>query len=348
MMFMSLGFVARRSVSSAVLVLAVVLSGCATGLKAPTQAQVRELKNIDVVISVPPSNFSYRSSGGTVYAQPSVGMSVGAAIGINIAANLVFAGIEYAMTATAREAQVPVGKSVEDIDLQAAALAQLQSFFVGAPAAPLLKFSAQAFPVLKVEPGVTLETLFSAQAKASQADATLFLILSPSFRDAEGQTVVTGLSWLVDRSGETLLATNTDFVGPVHPDVERAEIVRWWADGRYRRFLGHGLRAVLIPIADGLLKPMDESQRLSLEQKIKGVAGYTQNAVRMSSTPCAMESDDTRVLYRFERQRRNLRAVAYCPNETLTLWDPGLVPDVSWVTELQPALPASLTRPPAR
>jgi hypothetical protein len=323
--------------SAGLLVLSAVLSGCATGLKAPTQEQVRQLKNIDVVVSVPPSNFSYRSNGGTVYAQPSAGMSVGAGIGINIAANLIFAGIDYAITATAREAQVPVGKSVEDLDLRKATFSQLQTFFTGIPAAPNLKLSDQAFPKLDARP--SLAAAFASQAKASEADATLFVMLRPSFLDIGGYAVMKGNYWLVNRNGETLLETNTDFVGPADPKLERAEVVRWWADGRYRRFILQGLRAGMIPVADGLLKPaLDEAQKAQAEQRIKGLPRSHSNAVTMTSTPCAVEADDTRVVYRFEREMRNFRVAAYCPNETLKLWDSALVPEVSWVTELQPAL----------
>jgi hypothetical protein len=40
-----------------------------------------------------------------------------------------------------------------------------------------------------------------------------------------------------------MLMTNTQFVGPAHPSAEQSDVVRWWADGRYRRFLAHGTRA---------------------------------------------------------------------------------------------------------
>jgi hypothetical protein len=338
-MYLLIEFFCRASI---LLVIGIALSGCASPPRAPTQEQVSQLKSIDLVVSVPPSNFSYRLSAGTVYAQPSVGMSVGTGIGINIAANLVFAGIDYALTATAREAQVPVGKSVEAIDLRKAAMAQLQGLIAGAPGAPLMQLSPDSFPEHKVRPRSTLTQMFIDQAKASKADATLFLMLAPSFRDTEGQTVFTGLAWLVRRSGETLLETSTEFVGPAHPEIERAEVVQWWADGRYRRFLGQGLRAVLIPVADALLMPaLNESDRLAREVRLKSAYGSQPNAVRMTSTACAVDSDDARVVYRFERGRQRSRVIAYCPGETPKLWEPALVPNGSWVTEIQPPLTAS-------
>jgi hypothetical protein len=345
-MFALFTLLRRWLVMSMVLVAAAGLSGCAGPLKAPTQEQVRQLKSIDVVVMPLPSNFAYRSNGGTVYAQPSVGMSVGTGIGINIAANLIFAGIEYAATATAREAQVPVSKSVEDLDLRNAAVVQLQALLKAGPNGPLLRLSNERFPG-STATGIQISQ-FAKLAKASEADATLFLYLVPSFRDLHGQTSVTSLSWMVSRSGETLLTTSATFVGPAHPELERAEVVRWWADGRYRRFLGHGLRAAMIPIAEGLLKPLDVAQREAFEYRLKGLPRSQANTAVMTSTPCAVDSDDIRVVYRFERKRPDLLAVAYCPNEALKLPDPDLVPDISWVTEVQPALGAPIAREPAK
>jgi hypothetical protein len=59
------------------------------------------------------------------------------------------------------------------------------------------------------------------------------------------------------------------------------------------------------------------------------------NVVRMRSSACLVESDGPRLTYRYERQGYNelLFVSGYCPGETLNLWNPTLVPGMSWLSE---------------
>lgn len=322
---------------------AVLLGGCATQMKAPTAQQVRELKRIDVAIQGPPSNFAYGQGSQAFYVPVGPNISAGAAVGISLGASLLTAAIDHVRTSTARAAQEPVGKSVEDLDLPGTALEQLRVLHANATSAPQFNAAAQEFP--KLAAGDDALAALREQAKASPADATLFVRVATNFSDPDGRVILYGASHLISRSGETLLSTNTAFVGPPHPDGTQAEVVRWWADGRYRRFLAQGARAVVWPIAQGLLNPpADEARRAAIESTLSRLPALTSNGQRMHSTACSLESDDVKVVYRFERQRQNIRAAAYCPGETLALLEADLVTDVSWVTSPLPAPPAPVVR----
>jgi hypothetical protein len=327
---------------------------------------------------VPESNFIYLQGGTYVYAQPPVGMAVAAGVTINVVANLVISGIEYARAAVAREAMGPVGTSVQDIDLRRTVFAQLASTDTIRQDAPVLRLSAQPFP--KAEPdaardatrgptGTDIKTTtpdpmqpLIERARAGEADATLFVRVVPLFRDATGAASVLNSSWLYAKSGKLLSSWSVKLPGPTPPDADQSALVRWWAEGRYRRFIAQGVRAVVRPIAEDLLQPTIFAQRQAdmerslakmaevkvvdpmLRQTGAQVQGSTANALRMKSTGCSVESDDKLVIYRYERVGRgtSLAVAAYCPGETLDLWSQELVPGLSWLTESLPA-PVALT-----
>lgn len=324
----------------ATLTLVTVLSGCATP-ELPSKKDIEALRTIEVVVNSPPSNFAYFQGGGPIYAQPSPDVGIRAGVGINVTANPFVAGIEYLSAATAREAEGPVGESVSKLDLRAEVLEQLRTVSTGSSTLKLIE-SKREFPKANpLAPQEMLKTV-SRPAEDSTADAVLYVSVLPFFRSQTGRMIVFGGSWLIARSGTPLFSTFVTFVGPEHPDLARAELVRWWADQRYRRYLQHGVRATLLPTIDNFLRPPSEERKAALERHISTLPPLTLDADLMRSTLCAFESDDAPVVYRFERGSHSLRAAAHCVTERLQMLDPPVNPDQAWTTPKQAPLRASV------
>jgi hypothetical protein len=359
--------------------LCALFAGCAGHQQHIGADELRRIRSIEVVVDVPSTNFVYESQSTTLFLQPGAGVSMGAALGAAVVVNLVAAGIEHAVTATAREASAPVGRSVRDLDLRGTTFSQLQAMTAGHANTPAWNLSASPIPkpkaveippemrsappgIYKPDPVDPIKPLIE-HAKASSSDATLFVNVLPLFRAANGQgALVQSTSSLYDKSGKLLSTWTTTFIGPTAPDAERSDIVQWWADQRYRRFIAQGIRAVMRPIAEEFTQPevvarrradmarlltpkaelrADPTQRTSVSQSQESTA----NAMRMRSTVCAVDGDDKRVIYRYERHSRGeyLAVSAYCPGEQLNLWNQDLMAGMSWLSEPLPA-PTVVTR----
>jgi hypothetical protein len=357
----------------------IVLGGCANAPRGVTEHQLAKLRSIDISIDVPPGNFLYIHNSSAESMPPVLGppgASVGTVMAANLFAGLIIAGIEHAMTAAGREATVPVGNSVKDLDVRGMAFGHLKALSMSAPNAPTINLSPDPFPKeepVQVSPAETnappgsfpkpdppdpLKPLIH-RAKASQADATLFIKVWPLFRGGSNTaTMVQSAAWLYDRSGGLLYHSVTIFVGPPSPNAARPEVVRWWADGRFRRLTAHGVRAVTMPLAEDLFKPALATQRRAdmehtlatkseqhrtdgtqLREAVPRARESTANAMRMRTTACAVESADNEVIYRYERhlQGQYLAVSAYCPGERLDLWSQDMMPGMSWVSEPLPA-----------
>jgi hypothetical protein len=136
----------------------------------------------------------------------------------------------------------------------------------------------------------------------------------------------------------------TQLTAPPGPELERPELVRWWAEGRYRRFVAQGLRGGLVPIAQDIANPAQRAQRLKQLEAVLAqrfdesgrptdpVKGFELNALRMRSTPCILQAEPGAVTYRYERTRvpNQLLAAAYCSAEQITDWSQDVVPGLSW------------------
>jgi len=329
-------------VRASALMLLTCLTGCMSTPHAPSQEQLRALQSIEVLVNVPAVPFSFVRGGTsgipatTVYVQPPAGMSAGAGVGINIVANVAFAAIDYAMSATSREAQAPVSKSVEDFDLAQTVVAQLLSMRGSAPGPALVPGRAE-FP--KNSPMDDSGQSWIEHAKASSADATLLIRVVPMFRDF--RVTMQSEAWLVSRSGEPLLVSRTHFIGPDHPAGSRADVVKWWADGRYRRWLRQGVRAAMWPVAQELWTPAQaEDMRKRVAEQASQLPVMTATGEKLRSTACALESDSAPVVYRFERQRYRVNAAAWCAGEAAERPGDTDVPGISWFSEPPPPLVA--------
>jgi hypothetical protein len=334
-------------------------------------------------VEVPPSNFAYRQGSQLVFgaATPSggagippaisPGVSVGAAIGINLLANVVASGIEAAAAATAREAVGPVGDSILDLDLRATVIEQLRA--LTPPGGPTWAPSDEAFPSPESQPreepanptlgrrggpaAPSLTRLLAERAKTSAHEATLFIRVLPLFRGLGGRAYVNGAAMLIDKSGKLLAEWNTQLMAPEAPDLERPEVVRWWAEGRYRQFMAQGLRAVLVPLAEEIGNPALRTQRQAQLAAVLAVLfdesgrpadplkSSEFNASRMRSTPCILQAEQRAVTYRYERTRITnvLLAAAYCAGEKVSDWSQDVEPGLSWTHEAG-AAPTVITR----
>ncbi len=328
------------------------------------------LRRIEVLVQVPPSNFAYRQGNQRVFgpATPSAsagvplvlspGVSFGAALGINLVANVVASGIEAAAAATAREAVGPVGASLEDVDLRATVFEQLRS--LRPEGAPDWVHGSGAFPEPEQPPQVggtdpatglpytppavdPVKPLVE-RAKSSAHDATLFIRVLPLFRGLGGRMYVNTAAMLIDKSGVRLAEWITQLTAPTGPDLERPELIRWWAEGRYRRFVAEGLRAGLAPIAQDIADRALRAQRLKQLEAVLAqrfdesgrpadpVKGFELNALRMRSTVCTLQAEPGPLTYRYERTRapNQLLAAAYCSAEQITDWSQDVAPGLSW------------------
>lgn len=308
--------------------------------QAPSPQQLQALQRVELLVNVPPVPFSFvrgSTSGGpgtTVYVQPSAGMSVGAGVGVNIAANLAFAAIDYAMSGTTREAQGPVSKSVEDLDLAQTAAAQLLALRDNATGVVLVPGQAEFPRTAPVEDG---GQSWVELAKTSQADAMLLIRIAPAFRDVRVWMDIEAR--LITRTGDTLLVSRTHFAGPDHPEAGRSDIVKWWADGRYRRWLRQGIQAAMWQVAQGLWQPAqaDDTQK-RLDEQVRRLPLLTEAGAKLRSTACAVESDGVAVVYRYERQRYRVNAAALCASEAALRATGADVPGIAWFSEPPPPM----------
>lgn len=324
----------------AVLPLAVALSACTTPPLVPSAKEVAPLRTIDVVIYTPPTNFVYYYNDATTHVMTKPGSSVGTTVGVNIAANLLNSAAEHIKTATAREAEGPVGSSVAHLNLRAAVMRELS---VASTSSKFIE-SQRAFPEGSPDYMEAVLPAISKPILNSSADAVLYVSVVPLFRNQFDQVVLTTRTWLVGRSGTPVLASAVRFIGPDHPELSRPELVQWWADQRYRRLIQQGLRASLKPTLDLLTNPPSEDQRAKLVALVSDLQPFMPNAERIRTTRCALASDDAPVVYRYERTGRILHAIAHCANEKPDLFDLAADPRHSWTTSIQPPLDPLLAK----
>jgi hypothetical protein len=136
-------------------------------------------------------------------------------------------------------------------------------------------------------------------------------------------------AWLISRTGQTLMQTSVQFAGPQAPDLERQEVVQWWADGRYRRFLLQGVRAVMTPVADALgAKPGYGEQMQAMRDKIDRLpVEVTAASLAMRSSHCAVSADGASLVLRSERMWQRTVFAAFCPSDKDARLAPGTDPD---------------------
>ena len=336
---------------------------------------------IGVLVDVPRHNFVYRQGsqlvlgteqGGRIDLLPPVlspGVSLGFGLGVGLVAGFVGSVAENAATMTARAAAGPVGASIGDVDLRATVHEQLR--LLSAERAAVWVAIDEPFPVPVPAPSPIVEEtdpitrrpvrpmpvdarqLLVDRARTSEQEATLFVRVLPLFRGQQGKTYVHTAALLIARDGRLLAEWTQQFMGPEVPDLERAALVRWWAEGRYRRFLAHGLHVGLLPIVEDVLDPPKRSERQKQYEQA-AVMRYDESgrgelplraqqlrALRMQSSVCALEADTTRVVYHFARPDHTdyLMAAATCPGEQFSAWSEQPLPGVTWAREVDAAGP---------
>jgi hypothetical protein len=356
-----------------------LLASCSTPHGGLDEQQLQRLRTVEVAIDVPDENFVYYGADtarNMPYVPPPSGVSVGTALATNLFFGIVIGSIEQVLTEAARNDSLPVGRSVQDLDLRRMAFGYLQDMAAASTGAPTMSLSIQPFPRVEEPPPVShaqpnmnmslgrvrLDPLkpMVERAAASQADATLFVKVLPQFTlSASLAPMVRSAALLYDKSGRLLHTSSVTFVGPPSPSIERSQVVAWWADGRYRRLIAQGLRAVMLPLGEDLTQPGLAAQRRAemdsaaaqlraevtrlestrMGSAISRVQVSAANALRMRSSVCLVDSEGPQVTYRYERADHDglLVVSGHCPGETLDLWSAELVPGMSWTREQQSA-----------
>jgi hypothetical protein len=327
--------------------LSIALCSCAS-MPAPTAQQLDSIRSIDVMVTVPKRNFNASYGASNHVVMPAGGVSPGAAAGIGLAANLISLGIDHAALATAREADKPVSATIDDIDLRTTVFQQLKSLLPTQRQAGLT-LSTGALP--KLEDGQPLDAPIKKFAAQSNADATLFLSVMPQFRTQNAADPhVYASAWLISRSGQTLMQMSFQFAGPQAPDLEREKVVKWWADGRYRRFLLQGVRGVMTPLADALgAKPGYGEQMQALRAKIdRQPVEVTAASLAMRSSHCAVSADGAPLVLRSERMWQRTALAAFCPSDKDAQLAPGTDPDLVSIVTVGDAAAIAVRRETAK
>ena len=324
-----------RLASAASSLLAVVLTtGCGSLNQVPDAGTLRAIKSIEVLIEVPPNTFAYEQATPVV-----LGLSPPA-----LAATAINAIVAHAKAATAREAEVPVGNLVADIDLRRTVMAELARVREESVAAPSLSLSDRRIGTNEVMSANQCEAALIELAKSTPADATLLVRVFPWFQTRiRGLPIVYSSALLLDRSGKEVMSIQTEFVGPASPD---GDVVQWWADQRYRRFVLLGVRVGMLTIADALWKaPQSADQVVALEAKLRLMSNQTSDGLRLRADACALDSPSAKVRYRFERQRYSVLAVGLCEGSEAANLAQQSSRDVSWLSDVQPSLAGPALRP---
>lgn len=363
--------------------LVALVLACAPPLAGATGAPA--LRDIEVLVEVPPSNFVYRNGDQLVYgnAKPGLnsfvpppspqGVSAGALIGATVLVNLVVAALEANTLAELEQAAGPVGASLQSLDLQATTIEQLRQLL---PAqgprwhmsnAPL----PQPVPPPAREPGDPMAGRFKRQmapspkqhlidyARASAHEAVLFVRVLPLYRGLQGRMAVNVAALLIDRSGAERGEWVTQVMAPPAPRLEAAELARWWAEDRYRRFVVRGLRGALVPVVEELADPVLREQRRRQHAALAGVSfdeagrptdrllGHAINTHKKASTACLLQAEPGELIYHFERTRLpdQIVAAAFCAGEKPGDWNSDEVPGMAWVHPVRAEPPVVLRRP---
>jgi len=313
---------------------AILLSGCAT-TKAPSQQQLDALRSIDVVIAVPTRAFAFSPGdevnttlpaavgttmgylSGSMLAGAPGALALGPALGLGVAAALMDAGTRHFAAAAAREAAGTVGTTVNDIDLHATVRLHLTAS-LPANRSATLRFVDTAWPAL--EPGKTVASNFVRVAGQSTSDATLFLGVFPLFRsegDPFPRTFASAL--LVSRGGDMLMSVDLHFAGPVPPSLDRSEVVRWWAEGRYRRYVLQSVAAVVAPVAEALVPtPAAVARSDAVRRHYLASGNLRKPDAPLRSSPCAFLDSSSGLVLRHEQRQAHVLIVAACEGEELT------------------------------
>jgi hypothetical protein len=312
---------------------------------------MQSLKSIDVVIAVPKNNFAFSPGDDDAFMPGAIGgtmghfagasmaaggpsmAALGPALGYGLVASLITAGIEHVAAAPAREAAGPVGATVSDIDLRLTLFAQLRALL---PPDRAVALTLSDVPLPSLAPGQTVEWNYVQAASRSQADATLYLFFTPLYRSSSSPDPRTHASaLLISRAGTILMSQAVQFAGPKAPDVERAQVVQWWADGRYRRFLLHSAQAVLKPFAEGLTPTEAQSARWRrLREKGFQVPTVTPAAANLRSSRCAFDGEPAELVLRHEQMRNLLLIVAACDEDDEAKITPTINPGPNLADEV--------------
>jgi len=314
----------------------VCLAACAPIPRAAPAEAMRELKTIEIIVEAPRSNFNFQGPAAGAPG-PGVAQAAGSALSLIVA---------YAGTTTAREGAPIIERSVSEVDVARTFLDQLSlARNAGAGGPTILASSAVAIDSLEPLDDGDVERR-KQRARSSNADAVLFVRVRPTYqtRISNVPTVLT-FSSLYTKSGGVHLWWWTSFRGPASPDGDRADVISWWADGRYRRFLLHGIRAGALPLADRIWNnPLSAREIETLERLGRRPTIEIADAQALRTDACALDGSSTPVIYRYDWLKFEQSVVALCAGNEKTRLPPGQDPLEASVTSPVAGLPTPVLK----
>ncbi len=343
------------------------------------------LRDIEVLVDVPPNNFVYRRGSAIGYGEevragdggtPLVfrqGFNAAAVLGASLVVNRIVSAVDAAALVPVLEAARPVAASVQDLDLRATTIEQLRQLlpaqgphwhlrshaFPQPPPVPTGEFRDPTTGRLKRAMTPPPNQHLIDHARGSAHEAVLFLRVLPMYRGLQERMYVNVAALIVDKSGAERGEWVTQVMAPAAPDLDESELVRWWADERYRRFIVQGLRGALVPLVEELVDPALLDRRQRAHTALSGVSFdesgrvtdrllvHAINVQRKASTACLLRAEPGEVIYHFERTRAKQEIVgaAYCADEKPTDWNTDVVPGMAW-THTARSAPAAVVRRP--
>lgn len=345
-----------------------------TGLLAASQAAanqpVPELRSIEVLIEQPPDNFAYQHGDRVVYGaeRPAGGgdaffagldpLSIAVSVAVNVS-------IQSRVNRFFAQDAGRIRASIERLDLRATAAEQLMRL---APAEGLrLVVATDGFPVpaqpVAVEPRADSPMLgrrqaqqptqrvgrwdhFVQRARSSAHDAVLFVKVEPVYHLRANLVRMQTRAWLFSRSGSRLHEWTVSLAGVDLAGIPEDGWHTWWAEGRYRQFMLHGVRAGLQLILDDLADPAAQAERarqiFSLRQGHLDQQGRPVDLVQqhlssfaMLTSSCALEPPERPVRYVYSVGVRTgeYAVMANCPDEQPTGRRPAPQPPLAWARD---------------
>lgn len=302
------------------LALALSVAGCAgSPVRKQPDPRVSTVGSISVVFSTTSSNYAYVGTDGTAVpggAPPIRSLGQGVVAGVTWAA---LTALESAAVEHARLGAVPIGASVADIDVPWTFVSAMAA--ARTPTGQTVHTSLSSRTLDYAQANTTFGEEHSSIARSSPTDATLFVRLDPFIRGTEHSASIDVRFALFARDGQVLYVDEVRLLGVAPAGRTTEELVRWWADRRFRRLLLHGIRASVDVLVTTLWQSRAPSSALAPEVAGAHASQHDQHPIfsrELFSDPCALDSDTRTTHFRYVRSRSFVRAALRCDDSADT------------------------------
>ena len=282
--------------SAAALLLALALAGCASVDAPPpyTPQVVAGWQRVELRVEIgDPWPARTASSGGGPVPVVTPAGTLGAAVAVGVVVGALLAGLEQAGERQAAEEQARLQAALAGLDLQATLR---EALIEQAPPSLLGRLQA---PTGETRP-----------------DAILLLQATPRFHSPYGVPAVMMQAHLFNRLGHVVQSVDLTMLGPVAPGSDAEQRLRWWEQGRWRRFVQLALQAGPFGLAGRLEPHADAAEREARFVDIKSRQPALElETARLRSSVCALEADNRPLVVRYERRWADVRVATLCADE---------------------------------